>query len=88
MSQINLSATGGAPTRSTRSATRAAAPAITRGSARKVPRRRRSEPPGPDRVANAINYMYMQNASAGDALKVRMVAVPVTTTPTFAAGTP
>jgi hypothetical protein len=32
--------------------------------------------------------MYMQNASAGGALKVRMVAVPVTTTPTFAAGTP
>jgi serine/threonine-protein kinase len=31
---------------------------------------------------------YLQNVSAGGALKVRVMAVPVTTTPTFAAGTP
>lgn len=31
---------------------------------------------------------YLQNVSAGGALKVRVMAVPVTTTPTFSAGTP
>ena len=31
---------------------------------------------------------YLQNVSAGGALKVRLMAVPVTTTPTFSAGTP
>jgi hypothetical protein len=31
---------------------------------------------------------YPQNASSGGALKVRVMAVPVSTTPTFSAGTP
>ena len=31
---------------------------------------------------------YLQNVSAGGALKVRVMAVSVTTTPTFSAGTP
>jgi serine/threonine-protein kinase len=31
---------------------------------------------------------YLENASAGGALRVRVMAVPVTTTPTFSAGTP
>ncbi|MEO7273566.1 MAG: hypothetical protein ABIX28_24155 [Vicinamibacterales bacterium] len=31
---------------------------------------------------------YLQNVSAGGALKVRVMAVPVTTTPTFSTGTP
>jgi len=31
---------------------------------------------------------YLENASAGGVLKVRVMAVPVATTPTFAAGTP
>lgn len=31
---------------------------------------------------------YLQGVSAGGALKVRMMAVPITTTPTFSAGTP
>ena len=31
---------------------------------------------------------YLQDASAGGALKVRVMAVPVATTPTFSAGTP
>jgi hypothetical protein len=31
---------------------------------------------------------YLQDASAGGALKVRVMAVPTATTPTFSAGTP
>ena len=31
---------------------------------------------------------YLQNVSGGGALKVRVMAVPVATTPTFSAGTP